>query len=267
MGKSRLISYIVDATYDSATFNRVKVTDSDEEVSYLALADFETFKSGDVEVPEASMLAWINAQTTGTYVIDVDGTELSVRDAAPAAVEVASIDTTTDYDVSVAYNTAEADAIDELATETTITDNFGAEFTVALDWTIASYDETTAAGYTATGEIAELPELVGYATGEDATDYQVTSTVTVEAASSAKAITATTVGVLYAGDIVNVPAETKVADLKAGLTVSDFATVEILDGTGGSAVTDQDTTDVTATMVIEVTAQDGTTAEYTIAME
>lgn len=58
----------------------------------------------------------------------------------------------------------------------------------------------------------------------------------------------------------------KVRDFKNGLTVSDYATVEILDGIEGDPVTDQASTDVIDTMVIEVTAQDGTTAEYTIAM-
>ncbi len=59
----------------------------------------------------------------------------------------------------------------------------------------------------------------------------------------------------------------KVHDFKNGLTVSDFATVEILDGAGGEPVTNQATTNVVATMFIEVTAQDGTSIEeYTIAM-
>jgi len=59
----------------------------------------------------------------------------------------------------------------------------------------------------------------------------------------------------------------KVRDFKNGLTVSDYATVEILDGTGGDPVEDQATTNVTATMVIEVTAQDGLVVEeYSIAM-
>lgn len=59
----------------------------------------------------------------------------------------------------------------------------------------------------------------------------------------------------------------KVHDFKGGLTVSDFATVEILDGSAGDPVTSQRTTNVTATMVIEVTAQDGLVVEeYTIAM-
>jgi hypothetical protein len=85
-------------------------------------------------------------------------------------------------------------------------------------------------------------------------------------ASDAKIITSTTVGTLTGGNITAVPAGTKVDILKAGLVVSTDATVEILAATGGAAVADQATTNVTATMVIEVTAEDLSTAEYTITM-
>lgn len=65
----------------------------------------------------------------------------------------------------------------------------------------------------------------------------------------------------------NVPVGVKVRDFKNGLTVSDYATVEILDGTGGDPVEDQATTDLADTMFIEVTAQDGIAVEeYSIAM-
>ena len=84
--------------------------------------------------------------------------------------------------------------------------------------------------------------------------------------SSAKIITATTMGTLTGGNITTVPAGTKVSALKSGLTVSASGTPEILTGAGGTAVTNQATTDVTATMVIRVTAQDLTTAEYTISI-
>jgi hypothetical protein len=84
--------------------------------------------------------------------------------------------------------------------------------------------------------------------------------------SSAKVITGTTVGALLNGNIINVPVGTKVSALKTALSVSANATVEILAGTGGSAVTNQSTTDVTATMVIAVTAQDASKTEYSITM-
>jgi len=85
--------------------------------------------------------------------------------------------------------------------------------------------------------------------------------------SSKKLITKTTLGTLEGGNITAVPAGTTVSVLKDGLTVSDLATVEILVSTGGVAVAEQATTSVTATMKIKVTAKDGSTAEYTIAMQ
>src|SRR3712207_2010214 len=84
---------------------------------------------------------------------------------------------------------------------------------------------------------------------------------------SEKAITKTTVGTLEGGNIKDVPASTKVSALKAGLTVSDKATVEIVTGAGGDAVADQEHTDVTAAMKIKVTAEDKSTQEYDIAMQ
>ncbi|WP_164968212.1 hypothetical protein [Clostridium tetani] len=85
--------------------------------------------------------------------------------------------------------------------------------------------------------------------------------------SDEKEITKTTVGTLEGKVVKDVPTGTKVSALKAALTASDKATVEILDAKGGSAAADQDSTDVTAKMVIQVTAEDGTTAEYTIAIQ
>jgi uncharacterized protein YjdB len=86
---------------------------------------------------------------------------------------------------------------------------------------------------------------------------------------NAKAITATTVGTLNSGnngDYIAVPAGTRVSDLKAGLTVSDQASVEILASTGGTAVIDQESTEVTSLMVILVTAEDQSTTEYSISV-
>jgi len=82
--------------------------------------------------------------------------------------------------------------------------------------------------------------------------------------SSAKDVFATNIGTLVSGNITNVPAGTKVIDLKRGIAVSKYALLEILDSSGGSAVANQTTTDVTTSMVIRVTAQDGSMAEYGI---
>lgn len=85
--------------------------------------------------------------------------------------------------------------------------------------------------------------------------------------SSEKAITSTTIGTLAESSIIDVPTGTKVDALKSALTVSDYANVEILNGSGGFAVVDQVYADVTSSMVIEVTAQDSSKAEYAIAMQ
>ncbi|MGE5389736.1 MAG: S-layer homology domain-containing protein [Deltaproteobacteria bacterium] len=82
--------------------------------------------------------------------------------------------------------------------------------------------------------------------------------------SSAKAVFATSIGTLVGGNIASVPSGTKVLDLKRSISVSKYASLEILDSSGGSPVANQATTDVTTSMVIRVTAQDGSEAEYTI---
>lgn len=91
----------------------------------------------------------------------------------------------------------------------------------------------------------------------------------VESPSSAKLLLGTIYGTLVgtpATGVQDVLVGLKVHDFKTGLTVSVHATAEILDGTAGDPVTNQTTTAVTDAMVIRVTAQDSTTAEYTIAM-
>lgn len=67
--------------------------------------------------------------------------------------------------------------------------------------------------------------------------------------------------------VIGVPSGVKVSHFKEGLTVSDGATVEILDGTGGDPVENQLSLPVTDTMVIEVTSESGLVVEeYTIAL-
>lgn len=84
--------------------------------------------------------------------------------------------------------------------------------------------------------------------------------------SGANDITATSIGTL-SGTSISVPSTTKVSALKDALTVSAKATVEILDGSEGDPVENQTNTNVLATMVIEVTAENGDTKEYTIALQ
>jgi len=87
-------------------------------------------------------------------------------------------------------------------------------------------------------------------------------------ASTLKDLTSTTYGTLNSSSkqITNIPIGTKVSTLKAGLTFSQYATIEILSTSGGSAVANQSTTDVTNTMVIQVTAEDGSKQEYALVL-
>jgi hypothetical protein len=106
-----------------------------------------------------------------------------------------------------------------------------------------------------------VPTVIAIPTSAPSSNSNIPSSL-----SNAKVIIGTTIGVLSNGNIINVPASTKVDAFKTGLSVSPNAGVEILTGTGGSAVTNQSATDVTATMVIEVTAEDATIAEYSITL-
>ena len=151
------------------------------------------------------------------------------------------------------------------------TDNGGSAIT---GYTVTS----SPGGITATG--TATPITVTGLTNGTAYTFTVTATnniytsdpssasnvVTPVALSSGKSIISTSIGTLSSGNVINVPTGTKVSDLKAGLTVSDGATKEIITGTGGTTVPNQSTTDVTSAMKIKVTAENGDIAEYTITM-
>ena len=117
--------------------------------------------------------------------------------------------------------------------------------------------------------IAYPKEDVGIEPGDANAYFCIGDETAVEDLSSAKLLLGTIYGSLVGEPVTgveNVPVGVKVRDFKNGLTVSDFATAEILDGTGGDPVTDQETTNLTGVMVIRVTAQNSATAEYAIAM-
>lgn len=82
--------------------------------------------------------------------------------------------------------------------------------------------------------------------------------------SSEKIIVSTSIGTVSDGNITKVPMGTKVSALKSALVVSADASVEIIDGTGGSPVINPDIADVTTSMKIKITAQDTSSSEYTI---
>jgi len=94
-----------------------------------------------------------------------------LEDEPPYIVSITLVD-----DVSVPSGTAEEDAKAVLAAETTIEDSEGETHTVALSWSIDSYDGATAGNYTATGTF-ELPE--GVEQSDPPMDLEVTATVTV----------------------------------------------------------------------------------------
>ncbi|MFA6808524.1 MAG: tandem-95 repeat protein, partial [Eubacteriales bacterium] len=102
------------------------------------------------------------------------------------------------------------------------------------------------------------------------TDYSaVSSSLGIATQSSANALTGTAIGTIIgdpATGIKKVPIDTKVSNLKAGLAVSSDAVAEIVMGVDGAAIDDQENTDVTAAMFIRVTAEDGTLANYSIAL-
>ncbi|GMQ64947.1 GLUG motif-containing protein [Vallitalea maricola] len=104
-------------------------------------------------------------------------------------------------------------------------------------------------------------------TPTDSSDTSYTPSTPVYIPSSAKEIIKTTKGVLVGDTLYDIPAGTKVSDLKAALMVSAKAKVEILVSSGGSAVEDQSNTDVADTMVIQVTAENHTKKEYNISFE
>lgn len=87
--------------------------------------------------------------------------------------------------------------------------------------------------------------------------------------SAAKTIIATTVGVLTGSPVtgvINVPSGTSVNKLITGLTLPAGATVQVLAGPAGTPFDNPAATTITSTMVIQITAQDGSTAVYTISL-
>lgn len=132
-------------------------------------------------------------------------------------------------------------------------------------------DWTTTSGTLSNGLYtfrAETADLYGN-TAEDTVNFEVSVATESPSQSSDKELVSTEIGVLDgepATGVTNVPTGTKVSEFLSGLTVSDKATVEILADSNGTAVADQENTDVTEDMVIQVTAEDGSTAQYTITL-
>lgn len=107
---------------------------------------------------------------------ETTGIELEVEYAVEEIRTIGSVGSVAD--VTVDNGTSEAEAKAALAPTVVITDSFGDTYTRPLTWTIASYDGSVSAGYTATGTFT-LPSGVGQSDPE--TTLEVTATVTVSA--------------------------------------------------------------------------------------
>lgn len=77
-----------------------------------------------------------------------------------------------------------------------------------------------------------------------------------------KEITGVTIGVFVDGKIAEIPKGTKVSALKASISYSPKASIEILEFSKGSAVKDQENTIVAKEMVVQITAENGSKKEY-----
>ncbi|MDD3414961.1 MAG: InlB B-repeat-containing protein [Lachnospiraceae bacterium] len=126
-------------------------------------------------------------------------------------------------------------------------------------------DDSSATSYTINGLTNGIEYCISlaakYSLGDG--DY---STVSTLIGRTEKIITATTIGNLSGGNIINVPYGTTVSTLESKITVSDGASFKIITGAGGSAVTDEDT-NATSEMKVKVTAENGLSSEYSIAVE
>lgn len=104
-----------------------------------------------------------------SYMLMLDQIEVGM-----AATMIASI--TPAEDLSVAYGTSQTNVLRDLQPSTTIADNFGQNYVVALDWTLADYDGFAPGNYLATGTFT-LPAGVGQT--NPPTPLQVTAIVNV----------------------------------------------------------------------------------------
>ncbi len=103
--------------------------------------------------------------------------DVIISETVVANPQIDGIDTNSDVaDINVCLGDDEATAIAGLVTEITITDTDAGEHTVALTWTIDSYDGNTADAYTATGTFV-LP--AGVDQTDPATTLEVSAVVTV----------------------------------------------------------------------------------------
>ena len=107
---------------------------------------------------------------------------------------------------------------------------------------------------------------VAAVTAEDGTVNEYSLQIEEQLSSEAE-ILSTSIGELDGMSIINIPAETSVTSLLDGLTISDLATADVLTGSDGDPVANQDNTTVEESFVIAVTAEDGTVNDYSLNVE
>jgi predicted RecA/RadA family phage recombinase len=150
------------------------ITDSRQDTHTVELTwtitDYDSGTSGEYAATGAFELPSGVEQSDPPTVLEVTAT-VTVLEEEVFIVSVAGVE-----NIEVEHGTAEADALAGLASTTTITDSRSDTHTVELNWTIASYDGSTAGEYTATGAF-ELPS--GVEQSDPPTALEVTAKVTV----------------------------------------------------------------------------------------
>ncbi|MEQ6388009.1 Ig-like domain-containing protein [Bacillaceae bacterium S4-13-58] len=237
--------------------------------------------SGDVPVSGGRWMAEVTQEEAlqgGEY--DVTATVPTINGASVSAYQKLTIVTGTDIEITTptdnqTYNDATVPFLgsaDESSTIDLYLKNQGDADTAyqyvksitadSVGWTTTSTSLSNGL-YTLKAVTADLYGN----TATDTVNFEVSVAAENPSPSSDKELVSTGIGNLDgnpATGIKNVPTGSKVSTFKQGLTVSENATVEILTDSNGAAVTDQENTDLTEDMVIQVTAEDGTTAQYTI---
>lgn len=209
---------------------------------------------------------WIKVGITGTG--SYSGTKSSISMDVTDLKNLTGFSQLPDLNLDVDEHLSDLiDLIDsgKLPTQMTVTDGVDTITVPIVDWQ-GDYDGATLdpqplnaiwvipSGYTTTIEIINPVVVVRVNTPQT------------KIISSQKDLVATTIGEISGQTVINIPKYTEVGMLKSALKPSSHAAVEIFDGPGAVPVADQDNTEVTETMIIRVTAEDGSSKDYGIVL-